>query len=271
MDDMWAIAFASGFVLAGLGLSIFAKRRYDIDNSGLFVSLLIVPFAIYLLASGRIAQFEGFGIKARFAELASTEIVQSKVGSISISPERPSWESVEDVETALVQFSGSDSIVLVKTGTTLSTEDRIAKGLLIKNGLLSGSLRFVVIIDEKGRPSGYFHPHTFLDLVHLQFEFSHYEDAGKPDRDGLIRAMKQTKFFWDIMLKPEVRAEDWGEKLFVPINETLLGAFETLSEENARGAIVTDQQGKYRGYVMLSDLSKELLLGFFQAADNSDL
>jgi hypothetical protein len=264
MSDLWAIAITFGFVVAGFVLAIAAKRYFEVDNSGLSISLLVVPFAIYLLASGKIEQFEGFGINTSFQVLANTEISESKIGTGLILPEKPSIDAITEMEQALVQLSGSDNVVFIRAEQKLSPSDRVAKALLIKNGLLSGKLRFVIVIDGKGRPLGYFYPHNFLDLIHLQFEFAHYPDAGEPDEASMYRAMMQT-IYWDIIENPEMRAETWGEKLFISPSETLAGAFQTLHKAKAVGAIVTNQRGEYRGFVMLNEIMEELTLAFLKA------
>ena len=267
MSELWAIFITFSFVAAGFGLAIAAKYYFQVDNSGLSASLLVVPFAIYLLASGKIEQFEGYGIKATFQALASTAISQSGVGSDLIAPEQPSLEAITELERALVQLSGAPSIVFIRAGQKLSPGDRAAKALLIKNGLQSGVLSFVVVIDDKGRPLGYFEPHAFLDLIPLQLEFTHYPDAGDYDEKSMYRAMMQTTF-WDIVEDPETRAEGWGNHLFISPDETLSGAFGKLHNAKQSGAVVTDQRGEYRGFVTLDAIRDELFLRLLQAANN---
>ena len=73
MSDAYAVTVAILFVAAGFALAVVAKRVFGVGDAGLSISLLIVPFAIFLIASGRIERFEGWGIKATFQRLAGTD------------------------------------------------------------------------------------------------------------------------------------------------------------------------------------------------------
>jgi len=269
MSDLWAVVIAAGFVVAGFGLAVVAKRHFNVDNAGLSLSLLVVPFVIFLIASGRIQQFEGYGFKASFQALAGRSISEGKVGGTLISPEKPSLEAIAEMEQALVQLSGADNIVFLRADREHSRSERVRKALLIKNSLLAGTLRFVVVVDARGRPLGYFGPHTFLDLIPLQLEFVHRPGAGEPDNDAMLRAMMQTDY-WDIVENPAERAEDWGRQLFLGPDETLAGAFRALHEAAAEGAVVTNRRGEYRGFVTRDRIRDQLMLALLDTAGNKD-
>lgn len=267
MSDLWAVVITAGFVVAGFGLAVVAKRHFKVDNAALSVSLLVVPFVIYLIASGRIQQFEGHGFKASFQVLAGRPISDGNVGGTLIAPEKTSLEAIAEMEERLAYFSSADSVVFIRADQELSRSERVMKALLIKNSLLAGTLRFVVVVDARGRPLGYFGPHTFLDLIPLQLEFVHRPGAGEPDNDAMLRAMMQTDY-WDIVENPAERAEDWGKQLFLGPEETLAGAFRTLHEAAAEGAVVTNRRGEYRGFVTRDRLQEQLMLGLLETARN---
>lgn len=263
MSDLYAVVVTLAFILAGLAFVVATKRLVGLESVTLTVSLLIVPFLVFLAASGRLGQFEGFGIKASFREAAERPVARSAAGEVIIRPDEPSLDAITRLEQANTQLGLGASVVFFRADRQMSLSERGAKALLIKNSIMAGSLLTVAVVDGRGRALGHFRPSWFLDLIPLQLDFTHYPDAGEPNRDLLRRQLMQTRF-WDIVEAPEMRAEAWGSQVFIAETATVADAFRTLRDARTDVAVVTNHRGQYRGVVtadaLLQTLVQALLL-----------
>ena len=81
-----AIALAALFLVLAVGVVWFVKAVVGLRTSSLLISLLVLPALLYLIVSGRLAEFTGpAGIGAKFRALAEKP-VQGEFSDLS--PER---------------------------------------------------------------------------------------------------------------------------------------------------------------------------------------
>lgn len=266
VTDLNAAFFALAFAAIGIIFIAACKHFLNIHNISLTASIFIVPVLLFLIFSGRLGGFEGFGIKASFRHAANESIAKTAAGSGIINPEEPSSDAVRRLEQPYVQLSIAAQVVFIRTDQPITTDrERVEKALLIKNSILSGSLRYVIVIDSGERPLGYFSPSWFLDLVPLSLEFTHRHGAGEPDPQALRRQLMQTRF-WDIADDPAARADKWGSQLFIPASATVAETFRLVRDAKADGALVTDQRGRYRGFVTANAVLQELAQALVSSA-----
>jgi len=149
----WVSVSLSLVVVAVLALWL-AGTVTDLEGDAVYVALLVLPFIVYAVLSGRLLEVKGpGGWEAKFAQVAGAPVEHSSTAL--------PWERLqvvakggrEALESIRAQLDESEPIVL-----TLTVGHRYQPGLLARHlETLSHfrNFKFVVLLDEDGRVVAY--------------------------------------------------------------------------------------------------------------------
>ena len=258
MSIDFASLFATAVALAiGLALARWCNKSLKADSGALLVAVLFAPTLLYLGLSGRLVEFKGLGLEAKFQDVASRAVTPK--GQI-----RPVSSSASDIQSVAPAktFMGIGSQVVILTAPT---EDREVKAhhvnpvaRSIYPGLLDGSFEMLVVIDKDSKVLGYFHRQYFFDLLRIELEQVIRGDRSDYDYKRVYQQLEQTQL-WDLVAYPKVRAENEGRQLMLPSTTTNADALAKLDSAGSDSAVVIDSVGKYVGIVRRSDIVSALL------------
>jgi hypothetical protein len=245
-----------GIALLGVAL---ASRVLKVDNSTVFGSLFFAPIIAYLVFSGQLSEFKGFGVEAKLREVGSSPI---KLVSGTIEP---SLRGTKHGEARTFLGGGSAVVVLdVDEATKYSADPlplafRVAEE--ISANLLQGQFELLVAVDRQGVLLGSLRKSWFLDI--LSIPDVHISRANDPDYEySDKKRMRQhlgKTLLWDILLKPQERTKDWGLTASIRRSSTQIDALRELYRHRAEALPVVDTDGKYQGIVRRADLESALI------------
>lgn len=258
------------FVVLGLLLAGAAKKWFSIDNGALFASLIFAPIVAYLILSGQLLEFKGFGLEAKFLEAAAKSVKTSPVKTTTISPTSDSIKDLTEKSKVKSFFGIGSEVVLLKVPenrekTKVSAREVFQVAHQIYPSLLQGIFQFLVVLDESDRVLGYFEKEFFFDILRIEIEQTIRGKRTEYQKERVEEQLQQTQL-WDIVENPRMRAGTWGVKETIRINTSNLEALRTMREKNLCAIVVVDGQGKYKGIVKLNDIVSDLLLNLYTSS-----
>lgn len=256
------------FIVLGLLLAGAAKKWFDIDNSALFASLIFAPIVAYLVLSGQLMEFKGFGLEAKFREAATKSVQTSPVKTTTISPTSDSIKDLTEKSMAKAFFSIGSEVVLLKVPknrekTEVGVREAFQVAHQIYPSLLQGIFQFLVVLDESDHVLGYFEKEFFSDILRIEIEQTIRGKRTVYQKERVEEQLQQTGL-WDIVENPRMRADTWGVKETIRIDTSNLEALRTMREKNLRAIVVVDGQGKYKGIVNRNDIVSDLLSNLYK-------
>ena len=259
----YLIAFL--FVSLGFVLAIIGKKRFSIDNSAFFASLIFAPMLAYLILFGRLSEFKGFGIELKLLEAAAApvEILEVKTSTIS-----PTSQSAKEViaQSQLKAYFGIGSEVVILRAPKKQEEVGFREVFRVANqlysSLLQGSLQFFVILDDSDQVLGYFEKDIFLDILRIEIEQVIRGKRNKYETEIAKEQLQQTQL-WDIVSFPRLKAESWGLNTTIGAKTSKLDALKTMVQKDLSAIVVTDEGRKYKGIVKREDIVSDLLINLY--------
>jgi len=258
------------FIALGLFLAVIAKKYFSIDNSALFASLIFAPIVAYLVFSGQLSEFRGFGLEAKFREAAAQPVKTSNLRSTTISP--TSGEVSELLEKSdLKAYFGIGSEVVIQKVLTNNDENKIGFREVfqvahkIYPSLLQGVFQFLIILDESERVLGYFEREFFLDILRIEIEQNIRGKRTGYQKEKVEEQLQQTQL-WDIVEYPRKKAEAWGIQETISNTTTNLEALKIMREKNLKAIVVVDGDRKYSGIVKRNDIISDLLSSLYSSS-----
>jgi len=254
-------ALLSGIVALGLGLGLvaFVSTKLKLDSGALLVSVLFAPAVLYLGLSGRLVEFKGLGLEAKFQAIAAKPVSPiSKIRTIA-----PSGSDVQDVAEAKSLLGMGANVVFVKD---VDRRQRV-KGQEVSQyarriipGLLDGSFNALVVVDANQKVLGYFPRTHFLDLLRVVVDPVSRGGVEKSEVDypAMYDALMQTKL-WDIVEYPRARTESEGQNLLIRSSMSNAQALSEFNKTRQEVAVVVNQDGTYGGILRRPDVMAELL------------
>jgi hypothetical protein len=249
---------AIGFLAAGLSLVIFCLRYYKIESGAMLIALLFAPVLVFLAASGRLVEFKGLGVEAKFQQKANEQI---KPKAENIRPLAPSSKDIKGSDTVRRVFAIGTEVVLLTARNSekeISAPDVFAFAEQIYPGLIEGNFEALVIVDEADRPLGFFPRSYFLDLLRIEILQTIRGKRSKFDLERVVEQLEQTQL-WDIVAAPRVRVEAEGVKTTVKVSSTNAEALAILIASRTPTGVVIDSAGKYAGVVKREDIVSALV------------
>jgi hypothetical protein len=254
---MLAIATTALALAAGLGIVLFCARYLKIESGALLVGALFAPALLFLGLSGRLVEFKGLGLEAKFQQAATRSIVPT-----SVKPASPSASVIRDRSAANAFLGIGSQVVLLQappTDVPITRPRVLDVALQIYPGLLQGNFELLVIVDSSNKVLGYFRREFFFDLLRIELEQSVRGARQQYDSKRVGEQIEQTQL-WDVVEYPRMRAESWGSKMFILTTDSNASALAKLISANQEAAVVVDKGGAYSGIVRRSDIVAELLV-----------
>src|SRR5258706_10366089 len=145
-------------LLLGVALALIAQAFMNMKTDTILVGLLLAPFVGYAVLSVGISEFEFGGFKAKLGKVASEKV---EYGSGKIGPDLQALaevgqEGIVILEEMLETYQLSEVtpiVMILKAG--VGPYPRKETLVFIEKLSMYRSFKFVVIIDSKGRVSGY--------------------------------------------------------------------------------------------------------------------
>ena len=257
MSDLLAGAMAFGFVTLGVVLAWIAKRLFTLESGSLFASVVLVPVAAFLIISGRVSEFAGYGLSAKFREAAASQDkpLHSEIKNIIASGRAGIAQALlgPGAEVAFLQAPAQPQ--------SQAAVPSIIEGLAseIYPSLLRGTFQALVVTDKGGRVLGFFEPHFFSDLLRIEVIQTMRGSRQRYDAER-VRAQLEQTLLWDIVEQPDRRAKEWGVIATVKETDSNAAALRKMAESNASVLVVVDAKGTYKGIVRRQDIISTLLL-----------
>lgn len=259
---MISSAFWLSVLFLGIGILgvAIANRLLKLDNSALFGSLFFAPIIAYLVFSGQLTEVKGFGVEAKFREVAAKKI-EIKAGSID-----PVLGGKKHGELQSFFAGGSDVVVLNAEEAAKFAQNlvpiafRVAEQISVN--LLQGKFELLVVVDGQGVLIGSFPKSWFLDIpaipdVHVSR--GNDREFDQTDEKRMRRNLSKT-LLWDILLNPRGRTKEWGVSVFIRDTSSQIDALRELNRTRVDALPVVDAGGKYRGIVRRADLETALII-----------
>jgi hypothetical protein len=267
--SLYPVLATIGFLALGIVAAWLGKKWFGLDNSGLYASLLFAPILAYLVFSGQLQEFKGFGIEAKFREIASQKIDISSRIQDSIAGQK---------HGTLQALMGGGSDVAVLSTTTVTKFGDAARPTLafgiaeqIAASMAQGSFELLVIVDDNSRVLGYFPRHWFLDLTSMpDIHSSRGNDPSfdQMDTKRIERNLRKT-YLWDILVNPKGRATTWGKTRVLSTDSTYLDAYRVLTQQSTMAMPVVDSSAKYAGIIRLKDVESKLFGALLTSGEQS--
>lgn len=244
---------AIGMITARLG-----KKWLNLESSSLYISLFFSPIIFYLLLSGALNEFKGFGIEAKFREIALQKIDPNIRIHDSIA------ERKDDVRHALFGGGSNSAILKANTATDLNDRDRLKLafevGEQISASIAQGSFELLILVNESNHVLGHFQRHWFIDLMSIpDIHASRGSDPkfDQTDTERIERNLRKT-YLWEIIANPQERVDTWGSKQVLSTDTTYLDAYRVLTQESASAMPVIDSSSRYAGIVRAEDIRNKI-------------
>jgi hypothetical protein len=256
LSDLPALLSTATALAIGLVLALVCSRYLKVKTDALLVAVLFAPVLFFLGLSGRLVEFKGLGLEAKFQQVAARVVTPTTVKPVSSSA--PAIQRLSEVNAFM--GVGSDVVLLQATKEDIPvTRQRVLDvALQIYPGLLQGSFELLVVVDPAYKVIGYFPREYFYDLLRIEIEQTIRGARTAFDSVRVGEQLEQTQL-WDVVQYPRIRSEASGTKLFVQTSDSNAAALGKLASANLGAAVVVDPAGGYSGIVRRNDIVAELL------------
>lgn len=264
-----AFAYAAFFLAVGLMIVWTVSLYMKPIESATAITLILLPFFVYLIFTDRMHIFKVAGIEATFQKEARTAVEKSAITQSLSAEDRERLAAAAENLVTESFFEQPREILTVDASKWKALEpdlrltDALRVGHVIYTSLLAGSFKALVILDERGRTLGLFERDAFLDLLRLNYTMYGVSgpDLTLEEQRAELRRMFQKTELWVILKNPEVRAQNAGSKAAISGRETRAGALKTMTANGWHAAMVTADDGAYAGLLWRPYLVETLLLG----------
>lgn len=257
MSDFLSLFNTLIALIVGLGLVAFSKRRLNLENGAFLVAILFAPLIMFLGLSGRLLEFKGLGMEAKFNQVASRQVTPS-----ALKPRSASASEIQDRSAGRAWMGIGSEVVLLEAreGATVETRKDVNDyAALIYPGLLQGNFEMLVVLGSGNRVLGYFPRYFFLDLLRIEIEQTLRGSRKELDSKRVGEQLEQTQL-WDIVEYPRLRAELSGVMTTVRTTDTNAYALSVMADAGLDSVVVLDNTGAYAGIVKRKDVVADLLL-----------
>lgn len=250
-DAVWnQLYLSTGLILGGLLIAVISKKFLGLTETITLTALVVLPALVFLLLSGRLTDFSGFGLTAKFRN----EIQKPIRDIVSVNKFMLSDEEANKGDYLTAAFiQACDRYIVIKAGVVPKATDSafdahlVSLARSVRASLLCGRLRAVIVLDPRDVVVGYFAPAIFAEILHLPLVA--YNNAS-PISDGALAARLRNMELGLVFKNPIVRAESSdARKTLLPGNTNLLSALELLTKDDVNVAVITAAGGKFRGIV----------------------
>ena len=246
-DEIMAILVSILFLLLGFFAIWFSKMYLRIEGDALFVSLLLVPVAIYLILSGRLSEIKApGGLEAKF--------INTSKQSVEIALEVTSMEDIQVVPKGLARpqvirekISHLDRlkpiILTLKLGKNY---DRQAILQYIQGLSQFQTFRFVVLLNQENKFEAYILSQAMWQILQnrvLGKEFVGHINNGE---------------IWELLRYPGVIKETLTPET------TNIEALSEMQRRNLGALLIVDKEKNLKGVVERERIVSKLLMSLTQ-------
>lgn len=246
-------------LLAGLGVVLLCKRYLHVNSGAVLLGALFAPAILFLGLSGRLVEFKGLGLEAKFQQAASSPIT---LAHAVVKPNSPSASSIQERSAGRAYLGVGSEVVLLPAPSAdkpITRQDVLDYAMQIYPGLFQGNFELLVIHDSENRVLGYFPRNYFFDLFRIEFEQTDRGTGHEYDSKRVGEQLEQTQL-WDLVEHPRLRADTWGFKTTLRTTDTNAQALSIMDTTGLDSIVVVDNKGTYAGFVRRKDIVAELLL-----------
>ena len=257
---MAALLTTLGFLLVGVLIVALCARYLKVESGALLLGALFAPPLIFLAMSGRLLEFKGLGLEAKFQQVAAQQVTPVATPQ-TIQPIAPSAAGIrESSRVRTVLAIGTEVVVVTapREDEPVTRQAVLDVALQIYPALLQDNFEILAILDESDRLLGYFPRTFFLDLLRIELEQTIRGDRKQYDSKRVGEQLEQTQL-WDIVEHPRIRAENSGIKTTVSLSTSHAQALSVMVASRLSVVVVVDQAGKYAGIVRRDDIVSALV------------
>ncbi len=257
--DTLILALSLGYCALVAGVAAALRRWWTEGPQTLFLGLLLGPLVAYLILSGGLTQISGFGVEARFAQIAG-EAVEPTAPRVLATP------PIGGTDAALTHGSAVTFLeVEARPAESEAFEDWVySLATSISAALIRGDFDLLVVLTgAEDRVVGYYGASWFEDLRQVPLLDSLIEGPGQATpawREPLRRTL-----LWKIASEPVETTESWGRSLTVRASDGKLDVLRRMIDHEANVVVVVDDEGRYVGSVTRSSLVGTLITSWLAA------
>jgi CBS domain-containing protein len=245
----------SGFLL--VWLSQKAKLEFgDIPKTAIILS----PFLLYLIITGKVAEFETLGLKAKLREAVKENVVSAARASdlMISSPEasKPNFYIDALWQTCRPYYVLTDKTAIAATGD-LDRDATINIAMAIRSSIICGRFIALVVVDSDGKPVGFFLPQQFLEILRIPLVAYNTQP--------LISASQAytqivTSELGVILKNPVIRAQsEEAQHVKISADASVEAAYKLMLEKGTTVAAITDRFGRFDGIVTRSAVEARII------------
>jgi CBS domain-containing protein len=239
-----AVVVAIGSVAIGLAVVWLAQRFVQPIEGSVLIALMLLPFFVYLIASGKLAEFKApGGIEAKFAQAAAESV---RPASETVAYDDPQVIAKETIRSLLdrktKEIDESKPVVMTMSigGTARYGSSDIAQYLKVLTQFRN--FKFIVFLDKDQRFVAYMPSWALNQLVTI------------PElADEFVNAVNQGQIA-QVLRYPGV------VKRTISTKSTNAEALREMQEQNIEALVVIDDQQKLRGVVEREQVLGRMML-----------
>jgi CBS domain-containing protein len=254
------------FLLCGLGL-IWVAKHYDLQLGEISRTVLILlPVLFYLILSGKLAELEVTGLKAKFRDIASEKVIDTaRATELAIS----ALEANEPNFFLDVMFQQCRPYYVISAKTARKDGKLEREAVLniagsIRAAMVCGKFKGLVVVTETKTPIGMFARDQFLELARIPLVLY---GAGKIVDSNKVYDDVMSSELGVVISSPEERAKsDEAYKVIVKWNESLDKVYKELIDGGFDTAMIVDRFGRFDGIITRSAIESRVIGKLMEAA-----
>jgi hypothetical protein len=224
-------------------------------------AILVLPALLYLLFSGSIQKFAGFGLEATFQAIAEGPVVQVALASDLMQSDEavnsPAFEQEfvrQECRPYYVLQNGS----FPSSNFTAEDEARVKTvARAVQRSLLCGTLRGLVLVDDGQHPKSFIPASTLSELLQVRLVAPNsILVPGLTPLSTQAFADVITTQFGRVLTHPDTAASHFGQLVVVQNSATIAQAFKSLIDARADVAMIIDGGGRFVGVVARSTIEQ---------------
>jgi hypothetical protein len=255
-------------ILVGFALIWLAKRLQLEFGEVTKTALILAPVILFLLLSGKLAEFEGLGWKAKFRSISAESILKAARTS-DLATTSDQADPADFLNEAYWGMCRPYYLLTDRTAKTKDKPDELDKkgtlqiAVAIRNSIICGKFVALVILDDKRKPVGFFPRDQFLELLRTPLI-----TYGMSPVDG-DEAFKQVAAseLGVILQNPVIRAQsNEANHNAVAGSEDIETVYKKLIAAGADTAVITDRLGRFDGIITRAAIEGKIIEGLLAAS-----
>jgi hypothetical protein len=258
-----------------IGVVIVAAASYIKVDFGEIskTSIILLPLLAYLIATGKVGEFEGFGLKAKFAVIASSKIVEpARLADLVISSDESNNPNflVDMINRPCRPYY----VIRDKFLPELPSEEekQIIKHIAqqIRRSLLCGAFKALVVVDDRLHPIGIIEADALQEILRVKLTARNILLVSPG-----ISVISSDPFSEIIatelglaLTNPRFQAEsDLAKRVIVNSDASVEQTYNDILAAAANVAAITDRRGRFLGIVTRDAIQSWIISHIISARD----